>query len=114
MFGGTYFASPTLKAHWVSPLACRLKSRPFTLDHGIPTCASSVRAAAHAAACCCANIICFQIPGEGAYGMVVAATDNTTKEQVAIKKITPFEHKLFCQRTLRELKILTRFSFASR
>ncbi|CAN7986544.1 unnamed protein product [Ixodes hexagonus] len=47
--------------------------------------------------------------GEGAYGMVVSAFDNVTKEKVAIKKISPFEHQTYCQRTLREIKILTRF-----
>ncbi|XP_043212356.1 mitogen-activated protein kinase 1-like [Amphibalanus amphitrite] len=47
--------------------------------------------------------------GEGAYGMVVSATDNHTKTKVAIKKISPFEHQTYCQRTLREIKILTRF-----
>ena len=47
--------------------------------------------------------------GEGAYGMVVAAYDNIKHERVAIKKISPFEHQTFCQRTLREIKILTRF-----
>ena len=29
---------------------------------------------------------------------------------MAIKKISPFEHQTYCQRTLREIKILTRFS----
>ena len=47
--------------------------------------------------------------GEGAYGMVVSAYDNVTKHKVAIKKISPFEHQTYCQRTLREIKILTRF-----
>ncbi|EEB11888.1 erk1/2, putative [Pediculus humanus corporis] len=47
--------------------------------------------------------------GEGAYGMVVSAFDNVTKTKVAIKKISPFEHQTYCQRTLREIKILTRF-----
>ncbi|XP_025089075.1 mitogen-activated protein kinase 1-like [Pomacea canaliculata] len=46
--------------------------------------------------------------GEGAYGMVVAATDNVTDTRVAIKKISPFEHQTYCQRTLREIKILNR------
>ena len=65
-----------------------------------------------------------QYIGEGAYGMVVSAYDNETKTkvgkmifvyilsiffQVAIKKISPFEHQTYCQRTLREIKILTRF-----
>ncbi|XP_065173575.1 mitogen-activated protein kinase 1 [Atheta coriaria] len=47
--------------------------------------------------------------GEGAYGMVVAAYDTVTKTKVAIKKISPFEHQTYSQRTLREIKILTRF-----
>ncbi|XP_060067866.1 mitogen-activated protein kinase 1-like [Ylistrum balloti] len=52
-----------------------------------------------------------QYIGEGAYGMVVSAIDTTTpkRERVAIKKISPFEHQTYCQRTLREIKILTRF-----
>uniref|UniRef100_A0A7N8WPL0 Mitogen-activated protein kinase n=1 Tax=Mastacembelus armatus TaxID=205130 RepID=A0A7N8WPL0_9TELE len=47
--------------------------------------------------------------GEGAYGMVCSAMDNLTKQRVAIKKISPFEHQTYCQRTLREIKILLRF-----
>jgi mitogen-activated protein kinase 1/3 len=47
--------------------------------------------------------------GEGAYGMVVSAYDNQTCQRIAIKKISPFEHQCFCQRTLREIKILARF-----
>lgn len=42
-------------------------------------------------------------------GMVVSAFDHQTRQRVAIKKITPFEHQCFCQRTLREIKILSRF-----
>lgn len=41
--------------------------------------------------------------------MVVSAFDHTTQQRVAIKKIAPFEHQCFCQRTLREIKILARF-----
>lgn len=47
--------------------------------------------------------------GEGAYGLVVSAYDAVTKTKVAIKKISPFEHQTYSQRTLREIKILTRF-----
>jgi len=47
--------------------------------------------------------------GEGAYGMVVSAFDAVKQEKIAIKKISPFEHQTYCQRTLREIKILTRF-----
>jgi len=46
--------------------------------------------------------------GEGAYGMVVSALDKRTNSKVAIKKISPFEHRTYCQRTLREIKILNR------
>ena len=38
-----------------------------------------------------------------------SAYDSVTKTKVAIKKISPFEHQTYCQRTLREIKILTRF-----
>uniref|UniRef100_A0A3Q3A815 Mitogen-activated protein kinase n=1 Tax=Kryptolebias marmoratus TaxID=37003 RepID=A0A3Q3A815_KRYMA len=48
--------------------------------------------------------------GEGAYGMVCSAMDNHTGQRVAIKKISPFEHQTYCQRTLREIKILLRFN----
>ncbi|KAF7966228.1 hypothetical protein HWV62_39463 [Athelia sp. TMB] len=48
--------------------------------------------------------------GEGAYGTVVAATHRPTGRQVAIKRVLPFEHTLFCLRTLRELKLLKFFS----
>lgn len=41
--------------------------------------------------------------------MVVSARDNRTEQKVAIKKVSPFEHQTYCQRTLREIKILTRF-----
>ncbi|XP_012720765.1 mitogen-activated protein kinase 1 [Fundulus heteroclitus] len=47
--------------------------------------------------------------GEGAYGMVCSAYDRDNKTRVAIKKISPFEHQTYCQRTLREIKILLRF-----
>lgn len=50
-----------------------------------------------------------QYVGEGAYGMVVSAKDNKSQTKVAIKKISPFEHQTYCQRTLREIKILNRF-----
>lgn len=47
--------------------------------------------------------------GEGAYGMVCSALDTVNGSRVAIKKISPFEHHTYCQRTLREIKILTSF-----
>ncbi|EJD04172.1 CMGC/MAPK protein kinase [Fomitiporia mediterranea MF3/22] len=48
--------------------------------------------------------------GEGAYGTVVAALHEPSGTHVAIKKILPFDHTLFCLRTLRELKLLKFFS----
>lgn len=38
-----------------------------------------------------------------------SAVDSEKLAKVAIKKISPFEHQTYCQRTLREIKILTRF-----
>lgn len=38
-----------------------------------------------------------------------SADDMLTNQRVAIKKISPFEHQTYCQRTLREITILTRF-----
>ena len=57
---------------------------------------------------------CYEIidpVGSGAYGVVVAAKDHQGEDKennlVAIKKIEKaFEHKVFAQRTLRELKIM--------
>lgn len=42
--------------------------------------------------------------------MVVSAYDTLADERRAIKKVTPFEHHTFSQRTLREMKILRGFS----
>ncbi len=46
------------------------------------------------------------VVGEGAYGIVCSATHRPTGRKVAIKKIMPFDHSMFCLRTLRELKLL--------
>jgi len=48
--------------------------------------------------------------GEGAYRTVAAALLKPSGRQVAIKKVLPFDHTLFCLRTLRELKLLKLFS----
>lgn len=48
--------------------------------------------------------------GEGAYGQVVAALHKPSRRRVAIKKVLPFEHTIFCLRTLREVKLLKYFS----
>jgi mitogen-activated protein kinase 1/3 len=46
------------------------------------------------------------VVGEGAYGIVCSAIHRPTSRKVAIKKIAPFDHSMFCLRTLRELKLL--------
>lgn len=46
------------------------------------------------------------VVGEGAYGIVCSAVHRPTGRKVAIKKIAPFDHSMFCLRTLRELKLL--------
>lgn len=47
--------------------------------------------------------------GEGAYGIVCSAIHNASQRKVAIKRITPFDHAMFCLRTLREIKLLRHF-----
>ncbi|KAI6043956.1 CMGC/MAPK protein kinase [Pisolithus marmoratus] len=46
------------------------------------------------------------VVGEGAYGIVCSAIHRPSGRKVAIKKIAPFDHSMFCLRTLRELKLL--------
>ncbi|CCA67322.1 related to MAP kinase [Serendipita indica DSM 11827] len=48
--------------------------------------------------------------GEGAYGIVCSAVHIPSGRKVAIKRITPFDHSMFCLRTLREIKILKHFN----
>ncbi|KAK9765492.1 mitogen activated protein kinase [Basidiobolus ranarum] len=48
--------------------------------------------------------------GEGAYGVVCSAIHKPSGQKVAIKKITPFDHSMFCLRTLREIKLLKYFN----
>ncbi|PWN36797.1 putative MAP kinase Kpp2 [Meira miltonrushii] len=50
------------------------------------------------------------VVGEGAYGVVCSAIHVPTQTRVAIKKITPFDHSMFCLRTLREIKLLRHFN----
>ncbi|EEB07814.1 CMGC/MAPK/ERK protein kinase Spk1 [Schizosaccharomyces japonicus yFS275] len=49
------------------------------------------------------------IIGQGAYGVVCAAIHKKTRTKVAIKKVCPFGHPVFCLRTLREIKLLKYF-----
>lgn len=51
-----------------------------------------------------------EIVGEGAYGVVCLAVYTPTNQEVAIKKIVPFERLMLCLRTLRELKLLKHFA----
>ncbi|KAL8918278.1 MAG: hypothetical protein Q9208_007446 [Pyrenodesmia sp. 3 TL-2023] len=50
------------------------------------------------------------VVGEGAYGVVCSALHKPSQQKVAIKKITPFDHSMFCLRTLREMKLLRYFN----
>lgn len=52
---------------------------------------------------------CIDVIGEGAYGVVVSAIHQPSGTKVAIKRITPFDHAMFCTRTLREIKLLRHF-----
>jgi serine/threonine protein kinase len=48
--------------------------------------------------------------GQGAYGIVCAASNNQTGEGVAIKKVTNvFSKKILAKRALREIKLLQHF-----
>jgi mitogen-activated protein kinase 1/3 len=55
------------------------------------------------------NFKIIKVLGEGAYGVVVLAVHIPTGTNVAIKKIVPFHKLLFCLRTLREIKLLSKF-----
>ncbi|SAL97737.1 hypothetical protein [Absidia glauca] len=50
------------------------------------------------------------VVGEGAYGVVCSAHHKPTGQTVAIKRIMPFDHAMFCLRTLREIKLLKYFN----
>lgn len=39
-----------------------------------------------------------------------SALHKPSQQKVAIKKITPFDHSMFCLRTLREMKLLRYFN----
>ncbi|KAJ1673547.1 mitogen activated protein kinase [Spiromyces aspiralis] len=56
------------------------------------------------------NYQVLNIIGEGAYGTVCSAVHIPTGRKVAAKKIKPFEHSMFCLRTLREIKLLKFFN----
>ena len=53
---------------------------------------------------------CEMLIGEGAYGTVCSAVHKPSGKMVAIKKVTPFDHAMFCLRTLREIKLLKYFN----
>ncbi|PWN39394.1 putative MAP kinase Kpp2 [Ceraceosorus guamensis] len=56
------------------------------------------------------NYTVVDVIGEGAYGVVCSAIHNPSQTRVAIKRITPFDHSMFCLRTLREIKLLRHFN----
>ena len=47
--------------------------------------------------------------GEGLHACS-SALHKPSNQKVAIKKITPFDHSMFCLRTLREMKLLRYFN----
>ncbi|KAG1869922.1 hypothetical protein F4604DRAFT_1772629 [Suillus subluteus] len=55
-----------------------------------------------------------RVAGEGAYSIVrvCSAAHQPSGRKVAINKIAPFDHSMFCLRTLRELKLLKLLSEA--
>ncbi|KAI9069004.1 mitogen activated protein kinase-like protein [Trametes sanguinea] len=55
------------------------------------------------------NYQVLDVIGEGAYGIVCSAVHVPSQRKVAIKRITPFDHTMFCLRTLREIKLLRHF-----
>ena len=44
------------------------------------------------------------------FGGFRSALHKPSGQKVAIKKITPFDHSMFCLRTLREMKLLRYFN----
>ncbi|CCL98750.1 uncharacterized protein FIBRA_00755 [Fibroporia radiculosa] len=55
------------------------------------------------------NYQVLDVIGEGAYGIVCSALHVPSQRKVAIKRISPFDHSMFCLRTLREIKLLRHF-----
>ncbi len=58
---------------------------------------------------CFTAVVMVELKKNALFLILRSAVDAQTSERVAIKKISPFEHQTYCQRTLREIKILTRF-----
>lgn len=80
------------------------------LWHGLVSENWSSQINAFCSVCCEATLVCLYKHKHCFFSRVCsAAFDNSTGSKVAIKKISPFEHQTYCQRTLREIKILTRF-----
>ena len=48
--------------------------------------------------------------GQDTYTRHSSALHKPSGQKVAIKKITPFDHSMFCLRTLREMKLLRYFN----
>ena len=95
-------AAADVRMETASPAAPALQNNSIINANGLPEVRGQVFDVAP-------RYVNLQFIGEGAYGMVVAAYDVVTKQKFAIKKISPFEHQTYCQRTLREIKILNRF-----
>jgi len=50
------------------------------------------------------------VRGAGGLHTCSSALHKPSNQKVAIKKITPFDHSMFCLRTLREMKLLRYFN----
>lgn len=55
-------------------------------------------------------LLYFIRPGGDADCPTSSALHKPSGQKVAIKKITPFDHSMFCLRTLREMKLLRYFN----
>jgi serine/threonine protein kinase len=83
-----------------------LPARSDSTSVRIPNIHSSVLLRVHLAPFTGSQYQVLDVVGEGAYGIVCSAVHRPTGRKVAIKKIAPFDHSMFCLRTLRELKLL--------
>lgn len=52
----------------------------------------------------------FSFPPSSTYPISSSAVHLPSQRKVAIKRITPFDHSMFCLRTLREIKLLRHFN----
>ena len=90
-----------------SHTASQAQPAPRKVRFNVGPCSfTSIPACAHPEICTGSQYQVLDVVGEGAYGIVCSAVHRPTGRKVAIKKIAPFDHSMFCLRTLRELKLL--------